>query len=86
MKHFHGADPADPRLCHLVIDTSLCPAPARVRHRLVVDTTRPPVPATVEPIVVAARALRAAGRDRAAAPDAPSPGEWRARMWTNPYK
>nr|WP_067452979.1 cytidylate kinase-like family protein [Actinomadura macra] len=28
VKHFYGADPADPRLYHLVIDTTRLPAPA----------------------------------------------------------
>lgn len=30
VKHFYGADPADPRLYHLVIDTTRLPAPAAV--------------------------------------------------------
>jgi cytidylate kinase len=30
VKHFYGADPADPRLYHLVIDTTRLPASAAV--------------------------------------------------------
>jgi cytidylate kinase len=30
VKHFYGADPADPRLYHLVIDSTRLPVPATV--------------------------------------------------------
>ncbi|MFG2090827.1 MULTISPECIES: cytidylate kinase family protein [unclassified Spirillospora] len=30
VKHFYGADPADPRLYHLVIDSTGLPVPATV--------------------------------------------------------
>ncbi|WP_242903846.1 cytidylate kinase-like family protein [Actinomadura terrae] len=38
VKHFYGADPADPRLYHLVIDTTRLPVPAAAA--LIVDAAR----------------------------------------------